>query len=119
MSSPQRITRSRKKGSTTPPNTVYVGRGTKWGNPYRIVSVGEETFNVVWINDYDFKLLVAFALPKDMAVKLAIDKYREGINQEAIDIIKKELQGKNLSCWCKPGEPCHADVLLEIANKKL
>lgn len=27
-----------------------------------------------------------------------------------------ELRGKNLACWCKPGKPCHADVLLEIAN---
>lgn len=26
------------------------------------------------------------------------------------------LRGKNLACWCKPGEPCHADVLLELAN---
>lgn len=26
------------------------------------------------------------------------------------------LRGKNLACWCKPGDPCHADVLLEIAN---
>jgi hypothetical protein len=29
-----------------------------------------------------------------------------------------ELRGKNLACWCKPGEPCHADVLLELANPK-
>lgn len=28
------------------------------------------------------------------------------------------LRGKNLACWCKPGETCHADVLLEIANKE-
>lgn len=26
------------------------------------------------------------------------------------------LRGKNLACWCKSGEPCHADVLLELAN---
>lgn len=30
--------------------------------------------------------------------------------------IRRDLQGKNLACWCKPGEPCHADVLLFIAN---
>jgi hypothetical protein len=29
-----------------------------------------------------------------------------------------ELRGKNLACWCKPGEPCHADVLLELANSE-
>ena len=28
-----------------------------------------------------------------------------------------ELKGKNLACWCKPGEPCHADVLIALANE--
>jgi len=28
-----------------------------------------------------------------------------------------ELRGKDLACWCRPGEPCHADVLLELANR--
>jgi hypothetical protein len=31
---------------------------------------------------------------------------------------RRVLRGKNLACWCKPGEPCHADVLLEIANRE-
>jgi hypothetical protein len=30
--------------------------------------------------------------------------------------IARDLRGKNLACWCKPGEPCHADVLLDLAN---
>jgi len=33
-----------------------------------------------------------------------------------IEEIRAELRGKNLACWCRIGEPCHADVLLEIAN---
>lgn len=33
--------------------------------------------------------------------------------------IVSNLRGKNLACWCKPGEPCHADVLLEIANRPI
>ena len=32
------------------------------------------------------------------------------------DEIRRDLQGKNLACWCKPGDPCHANVLLFIAN---
>jgi Domain of unknown function (DUF4326) len=32
--------------------------------------------------------------------------------------IKEELKGKNLACWCKPSEKCHANVLLEIANRE-
>jgi len=38
-------------------------------------------------------------------------------NTELIAIVKKELKGKNLSCWCKVGEPCHVDILLKIANE--
>jgi hypothetical protein len=34
-----------------------------------------------------------------------------------VERIISELRGKNLACWCKPGEPCHADVLMEIANR--
>ena len=30
--------------------------------------------------------------------------------------IEAELKGHNLACWCRPGTPCHADVLIEIAN---
>jgi hypothetical protein len=33
-----------------------------------------------------------------------------------LDDIRCDLAGKNLACWCKPGEPCHADVLLDLAN---
>lgn len=34
----------------------------------------------------------------------------------SLDEVRAELAGKNLACWCRPGEPCHADVLLELAN---
>src|SRR6476620_5167952 len=36
-------------------------------------------------------------------------------NREAI---RRELKGHNLACWCKPGTPCHSEVLIEIANGK-
>lgn len=35
----------------------------------------------------------------------------------SLDDLRAVLAGKNLACWCKPGEPCHADVLLELANQ--
>lgn len=31
--------------------------------------------------------------------------------------IRRELAGKNLACWCPLDQPCHADVLLELANR--
>ena len=42
--------------------------------------------------------------------------YRAGLKPRNIRAIRRVLAGKNLACWCKPGTPCHADVLLEIAN---
>ena len=48
-----------------------------------------------------------------------IERYRSYINDnpELKASIKKELRGKNLSCWCKLTQACHASVLLEIANE--
>ncbi len=51
---------------------------------------------------------------------LAVEAFRRWIAEEASWAWKGragiDLRGKNLACWCKPGEPCHADVLLELAN---
>lgn len=91
---PERIQRKRTKGFKMPENTVYVGRPTKWGNPYPV-------------NEH-FNREQAFRLYKDF-----VQKWED----ELIEDAKKELKGKNLACWCRVGEPCHADVLLEIANK--
>ena len=72
---------------------VYVGRPTKWGNPYHIGVDGN----------------------RDPVIK----KYREYLeaSPSLVNEAKNELRGKNLACWCKPTEDCHADILLEIANK--
>lgn len=41
------------------------------------------------------------------------DLHREYVT---VEDVRRELAGKDLACWCKPGHPCHADVLLEVAN---
>lgn len=71
---------------------VYIGRPTKWGNPFVIGQDG---------NRHD-----------------VVQKYREWILNypELISDAKRELKGKNLVCWCAPAE-CHGDVLIEIANE--
>ena len=78
-----------------PENTRYVGRGTKWGNPFRV--------------GYDVDIGVIDA---DRAVFLYKRHYHESDLHKYLD----EIKGKNLCCWCKLSEPCHADILLEIAN---
>jgi hypothetical protein len=85
-----------KRDKNIPSDAIYVGRPSKWGNPYKI------TRNV--------------GVPA-MDRNQAIDLYRKWIIcRIAIepDFIEP-LKGKDLVCWCAP-LPCHADVLLELAN---
>lgn len=93
---PKRIQRKRTKGWKMPANAVYVGRPTKWGNPWVVGSgwsrAGVVAFHADWmrgIRDWP-------TLPDrpDLA----------------------PLRGKDLACWFPLDQPCHADVLLELAN---
>ncbi|MGN6417770.1 MAG: DUF4326 domain-containing protein [Pseudobacter sp.] len=88
---PKRIQRKRTAGWKMPENTIYVGRPTKWGNPYKINEKVDRANAVALFKEY-------------------IEQY---VPKEELE----ELKGKNLACWCKEGSPCHADVLLELANK--
>lgn len=104
---PHRVQRKRVKGWKMPPNTIYVGRPTKWGNPFVIgekfartktTPGGGEISGVVEDNEH--------------AVRL----YQRFISLELCVTAKIELRGKNLACWCSLGKACHADILLEKAN---
>jgi hypothetical protein len=91
-----------------PPNTVVVSRPSKWGNP----------FSVVDVLDYYEGDKAAAAADCVRGFKQFIDSPDSAMRGPWLrtEVIRKELRGKNLACWCKPGQPCHADVLLEIAN---
>lgn len=107
---PCRIRRKRTKGFKTPANTVYVGRGSAWGNPYFLDNgqVKLHTAKGIWIEGAgDINIVVAM-------FKQRIERR---ISEGDVDI--SQLRGKNLSCWCGVNDPCHADVLLELANKDL
>lgn len=88
--------RKRAKGFRLPPNTICVGRPSRFGNPFRASELGyrEAVFRFeVWLKE----------TPEGRAVA---------------DAAKTELRGKNLACWCPLNAPaCHADVLLELANQ--
>lgn len=95
---PERIQQRRTRGWRKPPGAVAVGRGTKWGNPWRIEEVGR---------------VQAVALFRAYA-----------LNHIGAATIRRELGGKDLMRWCplvdKDGNRvlCHADVLMDIANGK-
>lgn len=77
-----------------PKGAVYVGRPTRWGNPYHVSGVTTAA----------------------AAVELYRDYLRRAPSQGEVTQGLERLRGKNLACWCPLDQPCHADVLLELAN---
>jgi hypothetical protein len=80
-----------KYKSTAPANAVYIGRPTKWGNP--------------------------FVIGPDGTRQEVVQKYKDYIlsNQSLLSQVQ-ELRGKDLICFCAP-QQCHGDVLIELANQ--
>ena len=127
---PQRVQRKRTKGWRMPENTVYVGRGSKWGNPFKIGDVAEGMDLSAGAVSADINGVVGHRMTaQECVAKYAemLTPYRHhGPNSEMdklllsicnMDAIKLELRGKNLACWCSLDQPCHADILLRIANE--
>ncbi len=118
MTAPIRIQRSRAKGWRMPANTVYVGRPTRWGNPWTVGLVACGCRSAGECSHNSFRCETAAE-----AVE-AFRSWRETTHAEHrrrdTGFVEKwlaPLRGKNLACWCAPDVPCHADVLLELANK--
>jgi hypothetical protein len=78
-----------------PPNTVKVDRSTRWGNPFKVLRPGNR-----------------------ISVAYSIARFFLWLTEDAKRTIREHLRGKNLGCWCDLDAPCHADVLLEIANEE-
>ena len=81
-----------------PAETIYVGRPTKWGNPFTFKAIAPE------------------------GRRTAVSLYEEWLKQppqtELVADIRRNLAGKDLACWCPLDEPCHADILLKVANEE-
>lgn len=116
---PKRIRRERTRGWRMPEGATYVGRGTKWGNPF---VVGAPYF-VVNMTAYLQGEPLSTATWKTYTAQDAVDCYirwfseRVGTSGFALsDEAKTELAGRDLACWCAVGDVCHADYLLEMAR---
>ncbi|WP_020476278.1 DUF4326 domain-containing protein [Zavarzinella formosa] len=122
---PQRIQRKRTKGWKMPQNTVCVTRGTRWGNPFKVEVFGRELAIRLFRNT--LRGIWNPSILKHLDDALCGEAYRlyhgfmERIGNHPLEHVA-ELRGKNLACWCplEDGDgnrvPCHADVLLELAN---
>jgi hypothetical protein len=109
---PQRIQLSRARGWRMPPNTIKVDRTTKFGNPFRVTS-RRRAIECVYL----FCMMVSGYI---CLTDGDVDAQRElvGVLKECKRNRWAPLRGKNLACWCRIGEPCHADILLQIVNKR-
>lgn len=88
---PRRIQLSRAAGWRKPPGAVVVSRPSRWGNPYPVATHGRDK---------------------------AIELYRAQLvaTPGLLDEARAELAGRDLACWCKLADLCHADILLELVN---
>lgn len=82
-----------KRTDNIPSDAIYVGRPSKWGNPFKIGKDGNRA-----------QVITAY---------MSYCSLRLQSEPHWLD----ELKGKDLVCWCSP-LPCHADVLLELANQE-
>ena len=108
---PERIQRRRVKGWKLPPNTVCVtrGPGMKWGNPFTVDEFGREES----LRRFRAAVLGFMSNGSYCAPVAHPESYIGRIIRDA----PIELRGKNLACWCPLDQACHADVLLELANR--
>ncbi len=100
---PERVQLRRTKGYRKPEGAVYVGRPSKWGNPFPVRHHGE-----IAVEMFEERLRAAMERPYSEPHDIEFRIMAESI---------EELRGKDLACWCKPWAVCHADVLLELANR--
>ena len=108
---PTRRQLSRRKGWRLPPNTVNVARPSTWGNPFVVGRHGTRACCVA-----SYRRLAHGYLDIGMDADTI---RRQEATLAAMKDARTELRGKNLACWCPLDAPCHADVLLEIANDEV
>ena len=124
---PKRIQRKRTKGWRMPEGAVYVGRPTKWGNPFRVGGhYRRDAHAGIPRLGLRFTYLEALEGYQDKTystlrtIDEAVSWFRWYVTEGAPEYWlaqTRHLRGKDLACWCPPDQPCHADVLLELANQ--
>jgi len=111
---PQRIQRKRTKGWRMPEGAVYVGRPTKWGNPFMSTAYTPQKCVDLYRTAIRGAMPIAFAAGLCRVPEI-MDLARAQVDALAA-LPVHELRGRDLACWCRLDQPCHADVLLELAN---
>ena len=99
---PQRVQLKRSAGWKMPANTLKVDRTTRWGNPFTIAECGSAALAVAQHGRW---------MRGEIAAPGAVEP-------PTPEVLRSALGGRNLACWCAPNGPCHADLLLVLANPR-
>ncbi|MBW3068934.1 DUF4326 domain-containing protein [Actinomyces sp. 594] len=113
--SPRRIQRRRSRGWRMPPGAVYVGRPSAWGNPYRVSQADKS----MWVVKHQGRVVKRFATGREArayAVHRLAKDIQTGRAPWTAEAVRERLVGLDLACWCPLDSPCHADLLLGLAN---
>lgn len=135
---PKRIQRKRTKGWRMPEGAVYVGRPTRFGNPFRAYKCDccgywdvRDDNGVTYIVDHEYLRRPEVRADRStwttkegaarQAVRLYLDELTYWVGgrmdwDSGFAASVRALRGHDLACWCSLDQPCHADVLLKIAN---
>lgn len=123
----KRIQRRRTAGWRMPDGALYVGRPSRWGNPFVIEAVGDR-WQVIDSGNRSGALAEEpqFFPDKYYAAVFAVRFFElhtgpmglYEFSDDDLRLLREQLAGRDLACWCPPDRPCHADVLLEIANRE-
>ena len=99
---PHRVQLKRSAGWKMPANTVKVDRTTRWGNPFTVAEYGS----------------VAAAVAQHGRWMRGEIAAPGGVEPPSADTLRAAPAGRNLACWCALNGPCHADLLLALANRR-
>lgn len=123
--SPKRIQMSRQRPwRAEHPDAVIVDRRTRWGNPFAVIPTPADDHMA---GEFPWKVErrgeTAWFKHRADALAEAVQWFRESmddiarhLSDDAFASEMSELRGRDLACWCPLDYPCHADVLLELAN---
>lgn len=128
--SPQRIQLRRTKGWRKPEGAIVVSRPSKWGNPFRVYlcdccgswDVIDDNSVTYLIDHLAARTIRPARQSRHEATRRAVDLFHQdgfewlGGRFMNLDMDVAALAGHDLACWCPLDQPCHADVLLELAN---
>ncbi|SIJ20441.1 Uncharacterised protein [Mycobacteroides abscessus subsp. massiliense] len=125
MSMPRRIQLRRSAGWRKPEGAISVARPGRWGNPFKVVCAGTEPDLLgarrvrVWTVEGPGTFFQGTGT-HEWAAAYAVRLYRRWLlgSMKRVEDLVPLLRGHDLCCWCRLDAPCHADVLLELANQK-